>query len=637
MRVLLIQPPFLTAHAPSLGLSYLKAALQRAGIEAEILYSNLMFAHVIGWDVYESIQHRAPVELLFGDLVFGPALRGGAIEEDRIQAFLRGFVDKRPRPRSVPSDLFEMYPTLAEQAVRYTDRLGSEGAWESYDLIGITTTFSLVPALAIAKAIKRRKEAPPVVLGGGHCDGCMGESILQLFPWIDYVGRGDGEDLIVALARYLETSEPAPEQIDGLLWRSGNGISSANTPVARLDDLNDLPEPVFHDWLACQASMGRTDKTVMRLPLETTRGCWYGQKGQCAFCGLNGSSVAFRSKGPDRILKEYRALQQYGIPMINAVDNVLDPKHFREVIPRIQSLPAKTVMFFEVRPTHPREQLASLKRAGVHILQPGIESLSTRLLRLMNKGTNAFLNVRLLKWASELGMPVAWNMLYGLPGEEASDYAQMAELVPSLLHLFPPATQCNPVHVDRFSPLFQSHQDSIEPIVPYSMATGLEPRLLRDLAYHFEFIGQWNAKMEVVEAIEALRAKLVDWQEAVGKVAFVSLERSGARWLYDTRQQQLPVMTRLEGWGAEAFRLMESGVTREAMGTALEIGKPQLDRWLTECLDRRWAVVLDGKWLSLAVTMDDEVPQDIPSDLQGSVATALYQHRMSSLWASINR
>ncbi|MBB1247355.1 RiPP maturation radical SAM protein 1, partial [Streptomyces durbertensis] len=35
-----------------------------------------------------------------------------------------------------------------------------------------------------------------------------------------------------------------------------------------------------------------------KLVLEGSRGCWWGEKRHCTFCGLNGSSMRFRSKEP---------------------------------------------------------------------------------------------------------------------------------------------------------------------------------------------------------------------------------------------------------------------------------------------------------------------------------------------------
>src|SRR5437764_869821 len=80
----------------------------------------------------------------------------------------------------------------------------------------------------------------------------------------------------------------------------------------------------------------------------------------------------------------------------------------------------------------------SSRRAGFWGVYLGIENLSTAVLRLMDKGTTGLLNIRSLKWCAEVGLTPDWAFLSGFPGEEPSEYDQLAELVPSLTHLRPP-------------------------------------------------------------------------------------------------------------------------------------------------------------------------------------------------------
>ena len=109
--------------------------------------------------------------------------------------------------------------------------------------------------------------------------------------------------------------------------------------------------------------------------------------------------------------------------------------------------------FFEVKANLTRDQLRTMATAGVRAIQPGIESLSTRILKLMRKGATRLINVRLLKWASYYGMSVNWNLLCGFPGESRDDYEEQKRLMPLIYHL-PPPDCCGPIWVERFSPYF---------------------------------------------------------------------------------------------------------------------------------------------------------------------------------------
>ena len=47
-----------------------------------------------------------------------------------------------------------------------------------------------------------------------------------------------------------------------------------------------------------------------------------GAAHQCTFCGLNGTSLGYRSKSPERVLAEVRELEdRYGVSDFEAVDN----------------------------------------------------------------------------------------------------------------------------------------------------------------------------------------------------------------------------------------------------------------------------------------------------------------------------
>src|SRR5262249_29657454 len=160
----------------------------------------------------------------------------------------------------------------------------------------------------------------------------------------------------------------------------------------------------FHDAL----------RATMFLSFESARGCWWGEVAHCTFCGLNGATMAFRSKSAPRVLSEVLTLaRKYRVLDLHAVDNILDHAYFEDLLPALAASGLDLSVFYEVKSNLKRHQLERLRDAGVDQIQPGIESLSTPILRLMRKGVTAWQNVRLLKWCAELGIDVLWNLLYG--------------------------------------------------------------------------------------------------------------------------------------------------------------------------------------------------------------------------------
>src|SRR5205807_1753573 len=98
-------------------------------------------------------------------------------------------------------------------------------------------------------------------------------------------------------------------------------------------------------------------------------------------------------------------------------DNILDMAYLGSLLPRLAGAGLDLGLHWEIKANLRRSQLQVLADAGVVAVQPGIESLSGQVLRLMDKGVTGCLNVRALRDAASCGLGVVWNYLYGFPGE----------------------------------------------------------------------------------------------------------------------------------------------------------------------------------------------------------------------------
>ena len=117
------------------------------------------------------------------------------------------------------------------------------------------------------------------------------------------------------------------------------------------------------------------------LPLESSRGCWWGAAHQCTFCGLNGTSLGYRSKSPERVLAEVHELEdRYGVSDFEAVDNILDMGYHKTLLPELAADTSTRRIFYEIKANVSRAQVAALVDAGIMWVQPGIESLHSEVL-----------------------------------------------------------------------------------------------------------------------------------------------------------------------------------------------------------------------------------------------------------------
>src|SRR5262249_23939495 len=358
-------------------------------------------------------------------------------------------------------------------------------------IVGFSTVFQQnIASLVLAKILKTRDPSLTIVFGGGNCDGPMGAALHECFAWIDVVVRGEGErgfPEVVLDTRAGRTVRPQP----GLCYRvDGQSVVIPQETRPQVP-MSEVPTPTYEEFFE------RLERSPLRAELwpevailfESSRGCWWGAKSHCTFCGLNTSLMPFRTKPPERVVDEILGFAaQYKVLDFVAVDDIIDLGHIRDLLPQLRTTHCDFEIFYETKANLKKDQLRTFYSSGVHAIQPGIESLSTPILRLMRKGVTALQNIRLLKWCAEIGINPAWNLLYGFPGEPPQEYSRMAELIPSLVHFTPPNVM--PVQIERFSPYFYRPDEfGIEitgPLPQYRFLYSVSSDTLSNLAYDFE-------------------------------------------------------------------------------------------------------------------------------------------------------
>ena len=632
-RLILVEMPFKAASRPSIGLSMLRAASLHAGYRCEIQYANLVFANRIGFRLYEFIADRLPPEALFGDLVFQPLVRKDRpLEPSLVRAAQPA---RAVEGASVPAWLWRLLPDLQREAGAFLSELADSLLAEGCRWFGVSSMFQVAPNLALARFLKEREESSKIVMGGACCEGEMGLAIHEEFPWIDFVCRGEGEQFIVELLHHLETGQPPASEIPGLVSRVGTSSVAVGESTERIRDLGTLASPDYGDWVARVRDF--EDMLPMGdlwLTIEASRGCWWGQRSHCTFCGLNGENMVFRAKDAEQVWDEIMAQIKYGIKKLYFVDLILPQGFFQTFLPRLAEADLGVTAFYEVKSNLSFRQLELLSAAGVRLLQPGIESLSTPILRLMRKGVTGIQNLRLLKWAAELGVDLSWNILYGFPGEDPAEYARMASLVPLISHLQPPVAGCRRVRVDRFSPLFFDRDPlgvgPLRPVPAYEAVYGLPPDRLSRLAYFFE--PETASPPEMLSREHQNLTKAVDsWIDGLGESSFSSLRRKVKLLLFD-RRPGLDVSDRvLRGLEKAVYVACEEGATFRSLLEITGVAESEIKSIINDFLYEHIIVNLDDYYLALAVRMDRWVRAEIPEPLLGPVCHAIWRARMSEL------
>ena len=390
MRVLIVVAPYGPVEYPVLGPSLLKAVLRQAEIDCSIYYGSIEFAGRIGFEsYYQTYWSDAP--LLIGERTFSRALFGDRVPPlERFWSELVAPLTRKVLPgidsSTIYLELLKGHVAAEQKAIRYVEDVADSPRVAESDVIGFSSSYGQnVASLAIARRIRERYPEKILVMGGANCESAMGEQLLRSFPWLDYVISGPAETSFPEFLRRLEGGQdPA---VAGIFARDPETGGIRPFRPAPQVDLNELPYPDFSDFFDAYDAYPEYKKSIYSIPVEGARGCWWGEKEHCIFCGINGTEMAFRRKDAARYQEEINTLvRRYGVGRIWSTDNILDHRYFKDLIPMLQEERAYDEMFFEVKANLRKERLMALRDAGITRLQPGIESLSNPVLKLMKKG-----------------------------------------------------------------------------------------------------------------------------------------------------------------------------------------------------------------------------------------------------------
>jgi ribosomal peptide maturation radical SAM protein 1 len=623
--VALVAMPFFPYHHPSIQIALLRSIALSGGYPADCFHLNIELARQIGPEVFNAVaKARGHLlgEWLFARLAFGDACPDS---EDRFLQLVSPRDDRRLEALAVTSE--RLLEIRHHEVPRFLSRVLEEVPWGDYRVVGFSSTFQQNAAsFALASAIKRRYPGVCTVFGGANFEIGMGQELARSIDCIDYAVIGEGDVTFPELLDALREGRD-PAEVPGVVTRRHGVVTALRSrpPFAALDT---LPTPDYAEYFERATRLGLLpgdEGGTLALPFETSRGCWWGQKHHCTFCGLNLNGMRYRFKSPDRVLAEMTELtERYPNVHLEAVDNIVDMSYFHTLFPRLANAPRRLKLFFEVKANLSRAQIQLLREAGTIGLQPGIESLHSNVLRLMNKGATASQNVNTLRWARFHDIVVIWNLLWGFPGETEKDYQEVAALLPLLHHLDPPSGNGR-LWMARFSPIFTDTEafpkTFLRPDPSYAHVYPAEVDLEKAaffFEYHFEGRLPDSVYEETARQMEA-------WRDAWKSIPLPSMEF----WTYpefvrveDRRHPREPVSHVLEGSEGRVY-VACSDHARTAAAVAAHTGLPVAEvKPLLDDLSGRGLMMRDGNvYLSLAIPIPGRWHADSDGKVRLSIAS----------------
>jgi len=291
------------------------------------------------------------------------------------------------------------------------------------DFVGLSflSTTSYPYAKLLARQIRAADARVRLAFGGVFVT--LNASLVKLqCPEVDFVCRGDGEQLILDLLERLDD----PSHVAGLTWtKDGQLVSNPNRMMDRhLDqwpfpDRDSLPLDFVESMpLDVPAVLSMERFTTM----QTSRGCPW----PCVFCDIPiFNEGKWRSRSPQHVVDEFRHLQQLGYGAVYFVDDhfLLQPKRIEAICDGINEAGVTIRWGCEGRVDSTAQHLfPAMAKAHCRTIMFGVESGSQTVLdRLKKEQTLAEVETAVTN-AKKAGIEIVHGFfVVGSPDESVED------------------------------------------------------------------------------------------------------------------------------------------------------------------------------------------------------------------------
>lgn len=329
------------------------------------------------------------------------------------------------------------------------------------DIVGTT---AITPAIYEAEEVlKLAAEVVPDalrVLGGIHAT-FMFRQVLEEAPWVDVIVRGEGEEIMTALAEAVRDGRyPADRRkIKGLAFRDGDEIvaTQAASTVKNLDAID--PDWSLLDWDSyIYVPLG----VKVAIP-NMARGCPF----TCSFCSQWKFWRDYRVRDPKKVVDEIeRLVNDHGVGFFILADEepTINKKKFVEFCQELidRGLNERIKWGINTRVTdiwRDRAELKFYRKAGLVHVSLGTEAAAQLKLDLFNKETTVAQNKEAIRLLREADIFTEAQFIVGLDNETAETleetYRMAWDWQPDLANwsMYTPWP---------FTPLFQELGDKVE-------------------------------------------------------------------------------------------------------------------------------------------------------------------------------
>lgn len=294
-----------------------------------------------------------------------------------------------------------------------------------------TSTPSIYSDIAFCELIKERFPQAFVVLVGTH-PSALPEETLAGSDAIDAVAIREFDYIVRDVARAIRDGRD-PRTVDGLAYRDGAGNTVRNPDYPYITDLDDIPFAAkFIKEHLSERDYFFAAAAYPEIQIFTGRGC----PAHCTFCvypqTMHGHKYRLRSA--ENVVDEFQYIAD-NFPDVKEV--VIEDDTFTIHKGRVieicdllvkRGLHKKLRWLCNARVNLDYETMVAMKKAGCHLIIPGIESGSQEILDNIRKGTTLEQVERYMADAKKAGIMVHACYMVGNKGETRETMQQTFDL-----------------------------------------------------------------------------------------------------------------------------------------------------------------------------------------------------------------
>ncbi len=453
MKCLFLFPPQCRPFQAPLGPSLIKSELLSRGHSCKIIDQNIQFyKHILSKDVLMFIQKRLLNEVKKLDSIPDLDTKSSVLYVRKASALIRipYIIDHIDEAISIFHSNINFFnltkfswglKILQEALDCYSSHFG----YTELGLSEFRMKYSTADPKDIWNATQDKTENPFIDLLWKWTS----EVIDDYKPDVIGLSIMMDEQLIpgITLARQIR------ENWDGKLVIGGSMITRIRENIKQSANIGSLFDEIFFyesehqfpDWVDQQSNNDKRITEVLKkkyydmvpnfddypldeyllpirvLPFQGSRGCSYGK---CLYCSHHKTYNKFKFGSPHKAANILKSLsEKYNTKHFYLFDESLDPAYAKLFSEELKNINAdiRFMVFTRSNTDWTKDLVKEISKVGCRRFIIGIDGLTNKVQKLMNKNTDLMHAKKFISWCAEFKIAVQVNVIVGFPGEELED------------------------------------------------------------------------------------------------------------------------------------------------------------------------------------------------------------------------